>query len=157
MEKRREYFKKINDNLVQMNSTVDYLNKATNTYAKNRIINKLKSDISNLLTLTQSMEISENTGENSRENPVENPRENPVEKTHMVFTPMELSKYTGKDGTPAYVAVNGIVYDVTDAPGWTKGRHYGVTAGKDITNEFEACHMSPIALKKLKVVGKMEA
>lgn len=145
MEKRREYFKKINDNLVQMNNTVDYLNKATNTYAKNRIINKLKSDISNLLTLTQSMEISENTGEKVGET------------IHMVFTPMELSKYTGKDGTPAYVAVNGIVYDVTDAPGWTKGRHYGVTAGKDITSEFEACHMSPIALTKLKVVGKMEA
>lgn len=43
----------------------------------------------------------------------------------------ELSKYTGKKGAPAYVAVNGVIYDVTNnaacsslaagvrLPGWT--------------------------------------
>ena len=34
------------------------------------------------------------------------------------FTLEELAKYNGKDGNPAYVAVNGIVYDVTNNAAW---------------------------------------
>ena len=48
------------------------------------------------------------------------------------FTPKELAKYNGQNGAPAYVAVNGIVYNLTTVPEWANGRHFceGALAGK---------------------------
>ncbi len=71
------------------------------------------------------------------------------------FTLQELSKYDGKGGNPAYVAVNGTVYDVTNNATWAAATHFGLTAGKDLTNEFASCHAGQQILSKLKVVGKL--
>lgn len=71
------------------------------------------------------------------------------------FTLQELSKYDGKGGNPAYVAVNGIVYDVTNNAAWAAATHFGLTAGKDLTSEFASCHAGQPILSKLKVVGKL--
>lgn len=71
------------------------------------------------------------------------------------FTLQELSKFNGKDGNPAYVAVNGIVYDVTNNAAWAAATHFGLTAGKDLTNEFASCHGGQPILSKLKIVGKL--
>lgn len=72
-----------------------------------------------------------------------------------IFTLQELSRYDGKDGNPAYVAVNGTVYDVTNNAAWAAATHFGLTAGKDLTNEFASCHAGQPILSKLKVVGKL--
>jgi len=54
------------------------------------------------------------------------------------FTYEELKKYDGKAGRPAYVAVDGIVYDVTNSPHWKKGTHKGMhQAGGDLTSDFK--------------------
>ncbi|WP_290068715.1 cytochrome b5 domain-containing protein, partial [Lactobacillus intestinalis] len=45
------------------------------------------------------------------------------------FTLEELKKYNGKNGNPAYIAVNGKVYDVTNNPHWKNGEHHGYEAG----------------------------
>jgi len=71
------------------------------------------------------------------------------------ITLQELSKYDGKDGNPAYVAVNGTVYDVTNNAAWAAATHFGLTAGKDLTNEFAYCHAGQPILSKLKAVGKL--
>lgn len=71
------------------------------------------------------------------------------------FTLQELSKFDGKGGNPAYVAVNGTVYDVTNNATWAAATHFGLTAGKDLTNEFASCHAGQPILSKLKVVGKL--
>jgi len=71
------------------------------------------------------------------------------------FTLQELSKFNGKGGNPAYVAVNGTVYDVTNNATWAAATHFGLTAGKDLTNEFASCHAGQPILSKLKVVGKL--
>lgn len=71
------------------------------------------------------------------------------------FTLEELSKYTGKDGNPAYVAVNGTVYDVTNNAAWAAGTHFGLTAGKDLSSAFASCHSGQTVLSKLTVVGKL--
>ena len=73
-----------------------------------------------------------------------------------IFTPEELAKYTGKDGNPAYIAVNGIVYDITNNATWAAASHFGLTAGKDLTRAFNSCHADqPTILNTLKVVGKL--
>ncbi len=71
------------------------------------------------------------------------------------FTQQELAKYNGLDGNPAYVAVNGVVYDVTNNAAWAAASHFGLTAGKDLTSEFASCHAGQTILNKLKVVGKL--
>ena len=76
---------------------------------------------------------------------------------NQIFTMQELSKYNGRDGLPAYVAVNGIVYDVTDVEAWKYARHYGLTAGKDLSNYFNSCHKNEEKLlDKLDIVGRFE-
>ncbi|HEX2927718.1 MAG TPA: cytochrome b5 domain-containing protein [Ruminiclostridium sp.] len=71
------------------------------------------------------------------------------------LTLRELSQFNGKDGNPAYVAVNGIIYDVTDNAAWAAALHFGLTAGKELTGEFASCHGGQSILSKLKVVGKL--
>ena len=76
---------------------------------------------------------------------------------NQIFTMQELSKYNGRDGVPAYVAVNGIVYDVTGVEAWKYARHYGLTAGKDLSNYFNSCHKNEEKLlDKLDIVGRFE-
>lgn len=72
------------------------------------------------------------------------------------FTLEELAQYDGKDGRDAYVAVDGIVYDVTNSKLWAGGDHNGFTAGKDLTEEIK--NKSPHGVAKLNnvpVIGKI--
>ncbi len=69
------------------------------------------------------------------------------------FTLSELAQYNGTMGKPAYVAVNGIVYDVSDISKWSGGTHFGLTAGKDLSPQFEGCHGVSSKLTKLPKVG----
>ncbi len=71
------------------------------------------------------------------------------------FTIEELKEYNGEKGRPAYIAVDGVVYDVTYNPSWGGGTHFGVVAGKDITDEFNKCHGGENVLTQLEVVGKI--
>lgn len=72
------------------------------------------------------------------------------------FTIEELSTFTGKNGRPAYVAVNGIVYDVTNNRAWAAATHFGLIAGKDYTQEFASCHAGQQSiLATLPIVGRL--
>ena len=53
--------------------------------------------------------------------------------TEKTFTLAQLAQYDGQNGQPAYVAVDGVVYDVTNSPAWPNGRHHGNQAGQDVT------------------------
>lgn len=46
----------------------------------------------------------------------------------------DLSYYDGTDGKRAYVAVEGIVYDMTDSDYWRNGGHNGYQSGQDLTD-----------------------
>lgn len=65
----------------------------------------------------------------------------------------ELAKFNGQNGQPAYVAVHGIIYDVSDSALWSDGDHYGHLAGKDLTEEIE--NETPHDLSELDNVSKV--
>ncbi|SHE29338.1 cytochrome b5 domain-containing protein [Alkalibacter saccharofermentans] len=48
----------------------------------------------------------------------------------------ELAEYDGQDGNPAYVAVEGKIYDVTNSSLWDGGVHNSHQAGQDLTQEI---------------------
>lgn len=70
----------------------------------------------------------------------------------MNLTLEELALYNGSNGYPAYVAVNGTIYDVTDIKSWASGTHFDLQAGADLTSQFN-CHAGQLVLGKLKRVG----
>lgn len=53
------------------------------------------------------------------------------------FTERELRQYNGEHGARAYIAYEGVVYDVTDAPTWRGGMHRDLHyAGLDLTRSL---------------------
>lgn len=80
--------------------------------------------------------------------PTTEPTATPELVTLKVFNAEELAKYDGQDGNPAYVAVDGKVYDVSDVPQWKNGSHFGrFQAGVDLTEEIKT--ISPHGVSKL--------
>lgn len=72
------------------------------------------------------------------------------------FTNDELKQFNGQDGQPAYVAIEGVVYDVSGKDAWQGGHHHGNEAGQDLTKVL--VNLSPHGkkvLKDLPVVGKL--
>ncbi|HEX9025309.1 MAG TPA: cytochrome b5 domain-containing protein [Clostridium sp.] len=69
------------------------------------------------------------------------------------FTLEELSQYDGSSGKPAYVAIEGIVYDLSKVSAWAGGTHFGLTAGEDLTEQFNSCHGMIKILKNIPKVG----
>ena len=70
----------------------------------------------------------------------------------------QLKQYDGKNGNPAYVAVDGIIYDVSNVSAWKNGDHNGYSAGNDLTDIIK--NKSPHGVKNLvglPVVGKLVA
>lgn len=82
-----------------------------------------------------------------------------MEPEVLELTLEELAKYNGQDGNPAYVAVDGTIYDVTDSPKWSNGKHRsvkGVEAGNDLTEKIKS--LSPHGtgiLEDYPIVGKL--
>lgn len=74
-----------------------------------------------------------------------------------IFSLTDLEQYNGKDGNPAYVAIDGVVYDVTNVKEWKDGEHQGILeAGKDLTEKLKDSPHGSSVLEKLPVVGKLE-
>jgi predicted heme/steroid binding protein len=76
------------------------------------------------------------------------------ESSERKFTLEELKQFDGRDGRPAYVALNGKVYDVTDSFLWAGGDHQGQhEAGKDMTSEIQFAPHGEEVLERVKQVG----
>jgi predicted heme/steroid binding protein len=71
-----------------------------------------------------------------------------------VFTLETLKTYNGQNGQPAYVAIDGLVYDLSTV--FKNGSHYGYQAGQDLSAAFHAEHSSNI-LSSYPVVGAYQS
>lgn len=55
-----------------------------------------------------------------------------------VFTAEELKKLNGKSGRPVYVAVDGVVYDLSGVQSWKGGSHMNMhEAGEDLSEDIK--------------------
>lgn len=86
----------------------------------------------------------------------------PQDKTYnglITFTRQELKLFDGKEGHPAYVAVDGKIYDVTQSRLWRGGEHdpsHGKAfAGQDLTFVIKDSPHGVKELKKFPVVGRL--
>lgn len=83
------------------------------------------------------------------------PAPSPSADAEKVYTLDELAAFNGKNGQPAYVAVEGVVYDVTSNRGWKDGQHVDYFAGMDLTVLTKASPHGLNILKDVPVVGKL--
>lgn len=76
------------------------------------------------------------------------------------LTKEELKNYNGQDGKPAYVAVEGIIYDVTQSRLWRGGVHDPgegkIQAGEDLTEAIQESPHGKKNLERFPVVGSLE-
>lgn len=73
------------------------------------------------------------------------------------MTAEELARYDGQNGQPAYVAVNGIIYDVTASPLWKDGNHVDQhQAGGDLTEELKSAPHVRMVVERFPTVGRLE-
>lgn len=72
------------------------------------------------------------------------------------LTLAELAKFDGKNGQPAYVAVDGVIYDVSNESEWKGGKHEGYSAGKDLTADMKASPHGMGVLKSVPIVGTIK-
>jgi len=67
----------------------------------------------------------------------------------------KLAAYNGLNGNPAYIAVNGIIYDVTNLSAWSGGNHKGYQAGQDLSQAFASSPHSASILKSALIVASL--
>lgn len=69
----------------------------------------------------------------------------------------ELAAADCQSGADCWVAVDGVVYDVSSVSGWSQGgTHHDVKAGTDATAQFAESPHGAAQLEKLPVVGGYE-
>lgn len=73
------------------------------------------------------------------------------------ITISELAAYDGKDGKPAYIAVNGIVYDVSKESTWDLDIKWELPGGRDLTIEFQSNREMSKLLGLLTKVGVVKS
>lgn len=65
-----------------------------------------------------------------------------------------LKNFDGTEGMPAYIAVNGIVYDISESEEWKHGRYLGVKAGVDLSEKLSSESGEILRmLARFKVIG----
>ncbi len=73
------------------------------------------------------------------------------------ITKRELALCDGKDGRPAWVAVSGKVYDVSQSFLWQNGRHQALhEAGRDLTPDLSSAPHGEELLRDFPIVGKLK-
>jgi Predicted heme/steroid binding protein len=70
------------------------------------------------------------------------------------FTTEQLAQYNGRDGQPTYVAIDGLVYDLSTSSRWVNGNHNGNQAGQDLSRQIPQNHRADMRFERFPVVGR---
>ncbi|HMG89747.1 MAG TPA: cytochrome b5 domain-containing protein [Chryseolinea sp.] len=62
----------------------------------------------------------------------------------------------GQDKPEIWVALHGLIYDVTRSRLWRDGKHYEHWAGQDLTDELKDAPHDSKVFEKFKVIGKLK-
>lgn len=73
------------------------------------------------------------------------------------FTKSQLALRNGQDKPQIWVALHGVIYDVTDSRLWKNGKHYEHWAGQDLTDELKDAPHTEKVLEKFKAIGRLSA
>ncbi len=104
---------------------------------------------------TESSDSTSSSDTSGESEPSEESEPLPMAK-ELLLTLEELALYNGKDGQPAYVAVDGIIYDMTNSGPWSGGGHNGFEAGNDLTEAIkEKSPHGVVKLDNVPIVGKL--
>ena len=77
-------------------------------------------------------------------------------KDRQVLTLEELHNFDGKEGRPAYIALKGNIYDVTDSRLWKDGSHARKhLAGNDLTDVLKTAPHNEEKVLAMRHVGKL--
>jgi predicted heme/steroid binding protein len=71
------------------------------------------------------------------------------------YTLMQLALRNGQDKPEIWVALHGLIYDVTRSRLWKSGKHYEHWAGQDLTGELQDAPHTEKVFDKFTVVGKL--
>lgn len=161
MELKDSLNKNFDHIMAEINYEINLLYVTPCVYTRNLVLNNLRDRIYMLESLikainqqVQLQQIQNKPGVPDLEE-LPQPLQITLPGNQKTFTLQELSRFDGKNGNPAYVAVNGIVYDITNNAAWAAATHFGLKAGMELTNEFASCHAGQSILNKLKEVGKL--
>jgi predicted heme/steroid binding protein len=64
-----------------------------------------------------------------------------------------LALRNGQDKPEIWVALDGLIYDVTESRLWKNGKHYEHWAGQDLTEELKDAPHTDKVFAKFRVVG----
>lgn len=78
--------------------------------------------------------------------------------THLTeYTKAQLALRNGQDKPEVWVALRGIIYDVTKSRLWRNGKHYEHWAGQDLTDELADAPHTEFVFDKFTAVGRLKA
>ena len=136
----------------EINYDIQLMYQAGDIYTKNILLHHLWNNVSYLQYLNQF--ISYHIHLPAPQQPI--PQQSTPSVPETTFTTEELAKFNGKNGNLAYIAVNGVVYDVTNNAAWAAATHFGLSAGNDLTQQFQSCHPNgQRILDQLPIVGRL--
>jgi predicted heme/steroid binding protein len=128
--------------------------KSIETKSNGSIIEQLNEKVS-ILEKIMAVSVMKSSGEESDAIPVQDVPVEPGIIPDRYVTDVELTENNGRNGKPTWVAVDGIVYDVSNNSLWSEGIHFGNISGRDLSVEYGACHAGRPRLNKLPIVGKL--
>lgn len=71
------------------------------------------------------------------------------------YTKQQLALRNGQDKPQIWVALKGIIYDVTESRLWKNGKHYEHWAGQDLTEELADAPHTDAVFEKFERVGML--
>ncbi|MBL7835307.1 MAG: cytochrome b5 [Cyclobacteriaceae bacterium] len=80
---------------------------------------------------------------------------NPNTSDLPLYTRNQLALRNGQDKPQIWIALNGIIYDVTTSRLWRDGKHYEHWAGQDLTHELKDAPHTEKVFDKFKPIGRL--